>query len=137
VTVIVTVVQDLQNLTQRFKSKQSASLQQAAYWADRDALISAVRQPPSKAQQQQAETLSGSLQSSIQDSKDTASTDSNGSESTVADAGQVADATAAHQPGAEQNQQDVAERAVRLSFAALQGVPQESPKVSWLPCGYT
>lgn len=117
-------LQDLQNLTQRFKSKQSASLQQAAYWADRDVLISAVQPPPSKPQQQQQEAAAGSLQSSIQDSKDTGSTDSSSSNAAAGD----------DQPGQQlgaEHQQDVAERAVRLSFAALQGVPQESPKVRW------
>lgn len=127
------LLQDLQNLTQRFKSKQSASLQQAVYWADRAVLVPAVQPWPSTQEQQQSPPRFAT---------DTA-------------AAAAVDATSLGQPGLEaaaehrqgeaegdqqqqqqveqQDMQVLSERAARLSFAALQGVPQESAKVRCLP----
>lgn len=115
--------QDLQNLTQRFKSKQSASLQQAVYWADRAVLVPAA--------------AAHAAASSSQDSSQQGSWDS-GSSSSALDAATSEEAGPSHDDAASQacgsgsdlqpEQQDLAEKAARLSFAALQGVPQESAK---------
>ena len=156
--------QDLQNLTQRFKTKQSASLQQAVYWADRAVLIPAVAPAAlatddtvgSTFQQEPAviSAASGSSQSSSSSSSEDSSqtsnlasrSDSSTSSSTSSSSG-VADvhvaAAAAAGPASsseaeaggscsdlQRQQQHLAEKAARLSFAALQGVPQESAKVS-------
>lgn len=128
-------MQDLQNLTQRFKSKQSASLQQAVYWADRAVLVPAVQPWPSTQQQQQQ-------QSAPRLATDTAA-------AAAVDAASLGqpelEAAAEHREGeadsGQQQQQQVeqqdvqvlSERAARLSFAALQGVPQESAKVRCMP----
>lgn len=123
-------MQDLQNLTQRFKSKQSVSLQQAMYWADRPTLIpsaaviaggtSAASIPQQQQQDQPAADTADSIKQEIAAA---AAADSSQDEVQLTGG---SSSSSLEQP---LDAQSVAERAVRLSFAALQGVPQESAKV--------
>jgi hypothetical protein len=137
-------LQDLQNLTQRFKSKQTASVQQAMYWADRDALI-----PAAAAAQAAADASISNIKqhlgpddlpagASIHSSTSAADTSdpdisiaAAAAEPVVGEVGQsdMQDAASSSQQEQQHDMQGLAERAVRLSFAALQGVPEENPKV--------
>jgi len=149
-------LQDLQNLTQRFKSRQTACLYQAVSWADRAVLIPGAAPHSglsSSTQQQQSSSGGSNLSasssrhleaaiesptSSVEGSSPSSSSQSGDSdpagafEQPAAAAGQVRDEYMVL-PGAQghSSQQDLAEKAVRLSFAALQGVPEESPKVGF------
>jgi hypothetical protein len=139
-------LQDLQNLTQRFKSKQTVSLQQAMYWADRDALIPAAA-PQAAEEASTSKSIpklaaddlpaDASIQSSTSaaDSSehDTASAPAAAASKTVVgEAGSSTrqDSASSTPPEQQRKLQDITEEAVRLSFAALQGVPEENPKVS-------
>jgi hypothetical protein len=117
-------LQDLQNLTQRFKSKQSASLQQAVYWADRAVLVPAVQPLPSTQEQQQQQQSAS--RSTTADAVDAALLGQTGLEAAAEHTQEEAEAEQQHE---QQDMQALSERAARLSFAALQGVPQESAKV--------
>lgn len=137
-------LQDLQNLTQRFKSKQTASLQQAMYWADRDALIPAAASAQaaegasisnSKQQHEPEDMPAGASIRSSSSPADSSELDTAvaaaAAETVVGEAGQsdTQDAASSSLQEEQHDVQGLAERAVRLSFAALQGVPEENPKV--------
>eukprot|EP00195_Chlamydomonas_chlamydogama_P001091 CAMPEP_0202918050 /NCGR_PEP_ID=MMETSP1392-20130828/72530_1 /ASSEMBLY_ACC=CAM_ASM_000868 /TAXON_ID=225041 /ORGANISM="Chlamydomonas chlamydogama, Strain SAG 11-48b" /LENGTH=283 /DNA_ID=CAMNT_0049610987 /DNA_START=96 /DNA_END=944 /DNA_ORIENTATION=+ len=115
------VMRDVQNLASKFRSDETASIQQAMWWVHRAAMVPGVMprprdmQPPAAAQH--VSGVSGSEQAAHSAAEQQGRGDLQG-ESTNKEAVQ--------DEGEMESEEDIVERAARLSFAALQWLPQSS-----------
>jgi hypothetical protein len=110
---LLLLLQDLQNLSMKFRSKHTSALQHAMYWWPKAPLI-----PAAAAAATEADVASSSSSSSPAESQ---TQDDSGSTTVAAS---TSSSSSSSSPAA-----DLAETAARLSFAALQHVPEASPKV--------
>lgn len=145
---LTATMQDVQNLAQKFRTKQTAGLQQAMYWWEKSPLIPATRVCKSggstarKADDTSSSKGSSSIGSTAQ--LDPSSSSDNGGisgycvdsssmstdthSSSISSEGLTAAVAVGDDGGC--GSPDLLERAARLSFAALQCTPEASPMVS-------
>jgi hypothetical protein len=108
---LLLLLQDLQNLSMKFRSKHTAALQHAMYWWPKAPLIPAAAGTAEAAP-------SSSSSSSSPDSAQVHQED----EHSTSEAASLSSSSSS-------SSAKLAETAARLSFAALQHVPEASPKV--------
>jgi hypothetical protein len=139
----------------KFKSKQTAALQQAMYWWEKDVLIPLAPSSVAAAEQHVRWSASNSSGSNVGSSSGSSSDSSSGgdiqpaqhssssnvdedasvdvassiSSSLTNKSNNTSNSSSGSNNGSDLARCDLAEQALRLSFAALQAVPESSPKV--------
>ncbi|KAF6262441.1 hypothetical protein COO60DRAFT_627274 [Scenedesmus sp. NREL 46B-D3] len=121
-----TTMQDLQNLSMKFRSKHTAALQHAMYWWPKAPLVPAAS---AAAAETLSSTTTGSGSSSSSNSDIFAVLEQDATSTSGAADASIGTSSSLDRSGSGSSQTaGSAETAARLSFAALQLVPEASPK---------